>query len=549
MLEPVIQFSPLSLSMFYRLTRSLEFIFRRERHPKEVFVMPLNLGRFALLSLMAWLLCCFIISPAGSTHPVHRAQEPTSNVDPVLKVQGDAADKEAFALYLNGDHQGALRRLADALALYRRARDRAGEANVLNGMGVIYASLNDFKKALKLYTEALSASEAAGNSAHGALVATLSSLGALYESLGEYQKGLEVLQRGLGIATKNGDRKGEGAVRHHLGIIHVRQGDYKQAVYHVEIALKIRRDEEQGDDFDVIATLNNLGLAYATTGRTQEGLARLGEALNMAHVAGAPKDGVKVYNSIGRVRTGTGEYREAVKAYESARSVNARFVRDIRSEFESLQGLGLAYLSQQKLNDALNYYQQATVVASKTGNPFDEGTAFQRLGFVYERLTQFDKALQHYTRALRLHERLGQRAGEGETLISIGGIHRQRGQFAEALSYYDRALAIATGLNDLDSKRIILNDTGEVYRSQGMYARALEFHQNSLRMSRETGNRIGEERSLGNIGGVYQSMGQPNTALGYYRQSLDIARSIGNRADEATNLNNIGNIALIYSSL
>ncbi|HEY0406668.1 MAG TPA: tetratricopeptide repeat protein [Pyrinomonadaceae bacterium] len=70
-----------------------------------------------------------------------------------------------------------------ALAGYRTAKDRAGEAAMLNNIGVVYNSMGDREKALDYYRQALAVTQELSNRSGQAVA--LSNAGKIYEGVGE----------------------------------------------------------------------------------------------------------------------------------------------------------------------------------------------------------------------------------------------------------------------------------------------------------------------------------------------------------------------------
>jgi hypothetical protein len=70
-----------------------------------------------------------------------------------------------------------------ALAAYRSVKDRAGEAAMLNNMGVVYNSLGEREKALEYYKQALAIGQELNNRASQST--TLNNVGKIYEGVGD----------------------------------------------------------------------------------------------------------------------------------------------------------------------------------------------------------------------------------------------------------------------------------------------------------------------------------------------------------------------------
>ncbi|HKX32416.1 MAG TPA: tetratricopeptide repeat protein, partial [Blastocatellia bacterium] len=84
-----------------------------------------------------------------------------------------------------------------------------------------------------------------------------------------------------------------------------------------------------------------------------------------------------------------------------------REVGDRRSEGAELGNLGTAYLVLGEMRRALEFFEQATVIARETGDPGVEGNALWNMALALHQLGDRAQAIMRAEAALVLHERLG----------------------------------------------------------------------------------------------------------------------------------------------
>lgn len=108
-------------------------------------------------------------------------------------------------------------------------------------------------------------------------------------------------------------------------------------------------------------------------------------------------------------------------------------------------------------DEALNYYNQALVIAREVGDRVGEGTSLACIGFVYEAKGQHDQALEYFNQALVITREIGDRAGEGNNLAYIGKVYQAKGQYDQALEYYNQALVIARELKLFSLEKAVLD--------------------------------------------------------------------------------------------
>jgi len=84
--------------------------------------------------------------------------------------------------------RSSIKKYEEAVALYRTAKYRTGEAIGLNAIGYVYARLDEKSQALDYYQQALTIVHAIGD--RGGEAATLNNIGHVYDSLGQKEQAL-----------------------------------------------------------------------------------------------------------------------------------------------------------------------------------------------------------------------------------------------------------------------------------------------------------------------------------------------------------------------
>jgi tetratricopeptide (TPR) repeat protein len=116
-------------------------------------------------------------------------------------------------------------------------------------------------------------------------------------------------------------------------------------------------------------------------------------------------------------------------------------------------------------DEALNYYNQALVIAREVGDRVGEGDTLTYIGFVYKAKGQHDQALEYFNQALVITREIGDRAGEGNNLAYIGKVHQAKGQYNQALEYYNQALVIARELELFSLEKAVLDAINNLPKS------------------------------------------------------------------------------------
>jgi len=245
-------------------------------------------------------------------------------------------------------------------------------------------------------------------------------------------------------------------------------------------------------------------------------------------------------NSLGILFFQLSSYKKAIEYHEQA-LVIAKEMGDRRVVGTSLGNLGSAYSSLGQVEKAIEYYKQALAISQEIGDKQVEGTALGNLGLAYGNLGQVEKAIEYYKQALAISQELGDKRLEGAALGNLGLAYRNLGQVEKAIEYHEQALAISQEFGDRRGEGISLGSLGNAYSHLGQVEKAMEYYEQALVIAKEIGDRHNEGIWLGNIGLAYSDQRQVEKAIEYYEQALVIAREIGDRQEEGNRLVNLGN--------
>jgi eukaryotic-like serine/threonine-protein kinase len=177
---------------------------------------------------------------------------------------------EAHAWYLRGKYsilRGVAQPAVDdylvrAVLLYKRYRNRFGEADALNALGVGYARVGQIADAEEQYRKALELREAIGHRRGAA--SSLRNLAQLATIRGQTADAGELLDQARMLFEQSNDRAGLAAVENELGLLAEERGDYQQALDAFRRALRER--EALADRHGGAESLNNIGFAHYQLG-------------------------------------------------------------------------------------------------------------------------------------------------------------------------------------------------------------------------------------------------------------------------------------------
>ncbi|XGW00848.1 MAG: tetratricopeptide repeat protein (plasmid) [Leptolyngbya sp. BL-A-14] len=354
------------------------------------------------------------------------------------KIEVDRLYKEGVEYYNSGRYSEALRSYQRALALYRKAGNRYGEANILNEVGVTYQQLGEMAKAIEFYHLALSIRQQIND--QDGLGFTFNSLSEVYQQLGSYDLALQAAQQSLEIRRKLGDQVLLGDTLTTIGSIYNQLSNYIQALEFYEQALTIARKERD----------------------------RNGEAILLTNIA--------------TVHTQLGEYAKAIKNYQQSLPILQK-LGDRFNEAGVLHNMGFTYARSGQYLQAINVYQQALAIRRKIGSKEGEAATLNNLGFAYSQLERNFEALTVLEQALPILRRVDDRMAEGNTLDSLGTVYRKLGNHLKSRYYYYQALTLFKASKQRFGERTTLSNLGDLYSQQKQPASAILFYKQSVEVT------------------------------------------------------------------
>jgi tetratricopeptide (TPR) repeat protein len=250
---------------------------------------------------------------------------------------------------------------------------------------------------------------------------------------------------------------------------------YAQAVEAWNQALQLVPDDSRA--------LNNLGLALARAGRTEEAIVQYRRSLQINAASS------QTNNNLGSALASQGHLDEAVACFQKAIELNP-------ANAKAQANLGAAYAEMGRLNEAIEHLQAA--VDAEPGS----ADAQNNLGAALARAGSLEEAIPHFQKAVMLvPDSAGYR-------FNLGRILSARGRFQKAIEPLEAAVRLTNGQEPemLDLLAGMYAETGQLERATAVARRALD-------LANAQGNGALAERLRQNLG-RYSSAAAPRHAAG-----------------------------------
>jgi Flp pilus assembly protein TadD len=216
-----------------------------------------------------------------------------------------------------------------------------------------------------------------------------------------------------------------------------------EAIENFRQAIQIKPDNSEAR--------NNLGIAFADTGRFEEAIGNFRQAIKIK-----PKNS-EALNNLGGVLLHQGRFDEAIEYFRKAIQIKP-------NNSEALDNLGVALAARGRFEEAIGNYRQAIQIRPN----FAE--ALNNLAWVLA--ASSDNELRNGAEAVRLAERACELTHDGEPSYfgTLAAAYAEAGRFPEAVVTAEKAVQLAT---DAGAKKL----AGENRQRLELYRAGKPYHE------------------------------------------------------------------------
>ncbi|MEV6520367.1 BTAD domain-containing putative transcriptional regulator [Longispora sp. NPDC051575] len=212
-------------------------------------------------------------------------------------------------------------------------------------------------------------------------------------------------------------------------------------------------------------------------------------------------------------------------------------------------GLGVAYLTTRRFDEALTTLDEALVVLRDQGDKRGEAHVRNNIAAAYAGARRFTEAVDVYGQALDLHVAEGNALGVALTLNNLGDAYVRMGRADLGIDHLRRALTASREIGSQRLEAAALSGLGQAHRDREEWGLATSRFQDALELRRRAGDRRNEADTLNNLGLTESAQRRFDTAADHFRHALTLSRQLADPHQEAIALAHLGRIALAADNL
>jgi tetratricopeptide (TPR) repeat protein len=304
----------------------------------------------------------------------------------------------------------------------------------------------------------------------------------------QYDHAIASSQRALTLAAASEDHNTPIEANNFLGLVYFLQGDYRQAMDANRRAMATlegeRRDERFGQPvLPAVRCRTYLSLCLAEVGAFAEGIAVGEEGLRIAEAVKHPVSLVEAYRSV-----------------------------------------GLPYLRQGSLHQALPLLERAVGICEDADLPFYFSLLAPALGAAYVLCGRADEAVRLLERVLEQTTSSGRMSGQAPLRSTLGEAHLRAGRLEEARTLAARALEHARTYQERGHEAYALRLLGDiaVRREPPNVEPAESYYRQALALTEELGMRPLQAHCHLGLGTLYANTGQREQAHAELAAAIDL---------------------------
>lgn len=432
-----------------------------------------------------------------------------------------------------GQNDRAVSTLGEALEKRRLAGDVPGQAQTLANLGETLGNLSRRKEAVQAYEQSAALYRRAKNAAGER---NLMSRQAFIEHQdSRFEDEIATLNRTIALAQTAKDRRMEGnlLLRKGQALTSLNRPRDAIALFQASAAAWQELNEARA----LGTALQELGRTYWSLGDAPNAKASLERAISARRTAQAPELSQSLTNLAAVLIYADNDYEQAQKLLDEALTVSITAKDEVNRSYVLII-LGELANATKEHEKAAEYFRVAVTAANASGSVGQMAHAHRDRARELSRLQRFDEAIQEYETASSQFEKAAMPSDRSVTLVELGRTYASTNAQDRAQELYNEALQIRRGLKDRRGEANTLSAIGVAHRFVNEYDKAIAAFSEALSINQSLKDPERQASSLNYLGMTYGSIGSPRN-VDCFKDALALLRPLGHSALEVSVLNNL----------
>ncbi len=311
-----------------------------------------------------------------------------------------------------------------------------------------------------------------------------------------------------------------------LGTANLIKGEWDDAIENLKLTSSFLNKFQ--DTLEQAKTFNNLAIAFVNKDFTDSAVYYLTLSLEKYKLLQDSTRVITAYNNLGVSYAKINNYKLALENYQNALEWQLAYQGGSKANSTEVgyinNNIGGMYIYLGQIDDAINYFSQASEIKAVLDDKSLYSTIQTNLGISYYKKGLRDKALEQLLLSLELCQDANNHENLARAHTYIGRIYEDRELYGSALSAYRRSLTVQKNINNSDPETWV--DIGRVYRKLYNLEQAEKNALEGLTQAREDKDLEAEAQASSLLSLIYEDMFQDQRALDYERRYSRLSDSI-----------------------
>lgn len=275
----------------------------------------------------------------------------------------------------------------------------------------------------------------------------------------------------------------------------------------------VRQNERQG------ACLNLIGEIEFYLGNADKAISFIEQSVNFFSESGSGR--AQSFNNLGHIHIYLENQQNAIDCF--LQSINANKIGDKSITVNGLIGLGNAYDSIGKIEDALFQFTESLKISREFGFLLDESTALHAIGGIYYELKQPQRAISFIDESLSICTKIGDQRSVMANLNALATCYGLLRQYDKSVKYYEMVVDLAEKTGIIKQKINALTNLGSLYFLKKEYPISIKKSTDAMALATQYKDVNQEVINLRQIGETYFRLGDNVKALEFYNKAFSIS--------------------------